>query len=383
MYLSPTSEQQELKDAVRHFCVEQITPERLAAWEREPSGIDEACWQNIVALGWLGLGLPEPAGGSGLGLVEVGCLMEECGRGLVPRRVLNAVRGGLALACLDPGSAQLAAVAAGERTVTLAFDEEQVNAPDAYATRLHTDGGVLRLTGEKWYVPDGSEASLHIVAAREGTSVALVLVAAEAARSSRLRSFDGERQAIVRYDGAPVMQRLGRAEHGRPLLARVRRQQTALALAEMVGGMDAALAMTVAYVKEREQFGQKIAVFQAVQHQIADMAMAFTASRHLAWQALTRLAAGTEEGHELDTAAAFVGQAFKRLTLAAHHLHGGAGYVLEHPLHYHAERAQALCLRYAPEAPALAMIATALLDDGPAGGEARAATAGRAVPTSP
>src|SRR5262249_42922071 len=161
----------------------------------------------------------------------------------------------------------------------------------------------------------------------------LVLVEA-AAKLSPLRTFDGEWQAVARYERLPV-QRLSPAGQGGGVLTRIRRQQTALALAEMVGGMDGVLAMTVAYVKEPEQFGQKLAVFQAVQHQIADMATTFTAARHLAGQAITRLAAGTEEGEELETAAAFVGQAFKRLTLAAHHLHGGAGYVVEHPLHYH------------------------------------------------
>ena len=62
------------------------------------------------------------------------------------------------------------------------------------------------------------------------------------------------------------------------------------------------------------------------------------------------------------TTAAFVPQAFKRITFAAHHLHGGAGYVIEHPLHYHSERAQALSIRYAPEAAALATLASDLLD---------------------
>ncbi|HUI26972.1 MAG TPA: acyl-CoA dehydrogenase family protein, partial [Candidatus Kryptonia bacterium] len=113
----------------------------------------------------------------------------------------------------------------------------------------------------------------------------------------------------------------------------------------------------------REQFGQKIAVFQAVQHQVADTGTAYTAARHLAWQAIARLAAGTLEGTELETAAAFVGQACKRATLTAHHLHGGAGYVIEHPLHYHSERAQSLCIRYTPEAAALARVSAALLDD--------------------
>jgi alkylation response protein AidB-like acyl-CoA dehydrogenase len=99
-----------------------------------------------------------------------------------------------------------------------------------------------------------------------------------------------------------------------------------------------------------------------VQHQVADMATAFTAARHLAWQAICRRAATSETGGELDAAAAFVGPAFKRLTWTAHHLHGGAGFVVEHPLHHHSERAQALSIRFTPEGPALGAVAAALLD---------------------
>jgi len=362
MHLSPTTEQQELKDAVRRFCDEQITPERLAAWEKEPRGVDDACWRSIAALGWFGLGVPVAAGGSGLGLVEVACVLEECARGLVPRRVINAIRGACALGQVDGQHNALPALARGEETVALAFDEQHTRDPQAYATQIRVQRGAAVISGEKWYVADGAQATWHLVAAREDGGVSLVLVPADSVRLSALRTFDGERQAIARYERVPVAQRLGVAGSAGAVFERVRRQQAALALAEMIGGMEGALAMTVAYVKEREQFGQKIAVFQAVQHQIADMATAFTSARHLTWQAITRLAAGTEEGGELETAAAFVGQAFKRLSLSAHHLHGGAGYVVEHPLHYHAERAQALCIRYAPEAPALAAIAASLLD---------------------
>ncbi len=356
MHLSPTPEQQELKDAVRRFCDEQVTPERLAAWEKEPAGIDDTCWRSVATLGWFGLGLPLAAGGSGLGLVEVACVLEECARGLIPRRVINAIRGAHALAQLDPGQVVLPALARGEQTVALAFDEHYVRDPQMYTTELRRQGAGSVLSGEKWYVPEAAHSDWHLVAARNDGGATVVLAPAEHGHVSPLRTFDGERQGVVRYDRVPVT----------ALLAGdfdlVRRQQVALGLAEMVGGMDAVLAMTVAYVKEREQFGQKIAVFQAVQHQVADMATAFTAARHLAWQAITRLAAGTEEGTELETAAAFTGQAFKRLTLSAHHLHGGAGYVVEHPLHYHAERAQALCIRYAPEGPALSVVAGRLLD---------------------
>ncbi len=359
MRLAPTTEQQELKDAVRRFCDEQVTPERLASWDQTASGIDADCWRQVAELGWFGLGLPNVAGGSGLGLVEVACLLEECARGLIPRRAINAVRGGVALAQLDPESRHLDAIARGECVVALAFDEQHTRVPLTYRATLSGSGDEARLDGEKWYVAEGGDADLHIVAARESGRSVLVLVSGEYGRASSLRTFDGERQAVVRYEHVPILRRLPADEAA---LRSVRRQQMALALAEMIGGMDGALAMTVAYVKEREQFGQKLAVFQAVQHQVADMAIAYTSARHLGWQAITRLAAGSEQGSELATAAAFAGQAFKRVSLSAHHLHGGAGYVIEHPLHRHAERAQALCIRYAPEAPALAEIAAGLLD---------------------
>ena len=309
------------------------------------------------SLGWFGLGLPEESGGSGLGLVEVGCVLQECGRGLIPRSVIGAIRGAWALARLDPKAPELAAIASGERVATIAVDEEGCRDPQRFSTTAHSAPPGFRITGVKAYVPDGVHADYHIVAARDGAATSLFLVEAPAAQATAVRTFDGGEQATVRYDDAPALRRIG----DRGDLGRMSDEQVALALAEMLGGMQAALDATVAYVKEREQFGQKIAVFQAVQHQVADMAMSFTAARHLAWQAISRMAFGTVQGTELATAAAFAGQAFKRITIAAHHLHGGAGYVVEHPLHYHAERAQALCIRYAPEAGMLEEVAAELL----------------------
>jgi len=362
MRLAPTPEQAELKVAVRRFCNEQINPDRLAGWSRMPRGIDEATWRSIAELGWFGLGLPSEVGGSGQGLVEVGCLLEECSRGLVPLAVINAIRGARALAAIDARARELPALARGERVVTLALDEHGHGSAHSRAS-VASQGGALVVSGEKWFVADAAGADFYIVAASDGDEVALVLVErGDSVAVTPLRSFDGQPQAIVRYDHTPVMRRLSAPGKGRAALEALRREQQALALAEQIGTIDAVLDMTVAYVKEREQFGQKIAVFQAVQHQVADTGTAYTAARHLAWQAITRLAAGTLEGTELETAAAFVGQAAKRATLTAHHLHGGAGYVIEHPLHFHSERAQTLCIRYTPEAPALARVAADLLD---------------------
>src|SRR5258708_7635421 len=128
MRLSPTAEQQELKDAVRRFCAEQVTAERLAVWEKEPSGVDETCWRAVASLGWLGL-------------VDVACVLEECARGLIPRRVINAIRGAQALAQAlahvpADASAALAAVGRGASSVALALDEERTRDPARYETRI-------------------------------------------------------------------------------------------------------------------------------------------------------------------------------------------------------------------------------------------------------
>jgi alkylation response protein AidB-like acyl-CoA dehydrogenase len=361
MDLARSAEQQELADAVERFCQEQLTPERLTAWQQQPRGIDAATWRAIGALGWFGLGLPEASGGSGLGLTDIAVLLQECARGLVPRSVINAIRAGWALARLDAAAPELARLATGDALIALALDEQTARQPAHYRTTV--DGtGAARLRGEKWYVPNGLSADWFVVAAREDDGVSLLLVDAAATQRRALRPFDGEEQAIVVFDDAAA-RRLTPAGGGAAALRQLQREATALALAEMIGGAQAALDTTVAYVKEREQFGQKIAVFQAVQHQIADMATSFTAAKHLAWQAITRLEAGSEQGDELELAAAYVAPAFKRITLAAHHLHGGAGFVIEHPLHWHSERAQALAIRYAPEAPALEAVASQLLGD--------------------
>ncbi len=351
-----TEEQAELKASVEKFCRDEITTDRLLAWEKEESGVDASAWQSIAGLGWIGLGVSPERGGSGLGLVEVACVVEECARGLVPRRVIDAIRGVVALSDLDADAPELAELAGGTKTLTMALDERTARRVENLQTTLSKG----RLSGEKWCVLSPG-ADWHLVSAVEEGDPVLVLVDGSLAGATALGSFDGSEQAAVSYSQVAVTRVVAPRPDGADALRRLQRVQMALALAEMVGGMRAAIEMTVAYVQEREQFGQKIGVFQAVQHQVADMSLAHTASRHLAWRAISKLANGTEEGVELETAAAFVARSFKDITMTAHHLHGGAGYIVEHPLHYHSERAQALAIRYAPEADALDAVATDLL----------------------
>lgn len=352
-----TPDQEELRSAVREFCVREITPERLREWEQGPNAELVSVADRVAELGWFALGLPSAIGG-GAGLVDVAILVAEAARGLLPRPLLGGLTRAVALAHVAPDCSILASLATGDNAVAFALDEEAARAPSGWTTRLDETGAVV---GSKAYVVDAVASELHLVGVRAADEAQLVLVESgisEVAFES-LRTFGGDQQAHVAYDRAPVLERVA---IGARALARVGDVLSALALAEMVGGMEAVLEASVAYVQDREQFGQKIALFQAVRHQIADMGTRLTAARHLAWRAITRVAADVQAEHELSVALAYTGRAFRELCFTAHHLHGGAGFVLEHSLHLHSERAQSLAIRFAPEAPALARIAGDLLD---------------------
>ena len=360
MHPAPTAEQQTLMSGVRDVLKKEISPEKLLEWSRAPGSAEAALLARVADLGWLGMAAPEAVGGMGTSLVDVSLLFEECARGLLPLQVINYMRGVQAVVDVEPDCPLLRQLTTGERTIALALDEEFDRTPARYRTRI--ENGTV--TGRKCYVLNGERADYHLVAAREGDGLSLVVVANGAPGLScegRVGMAD-DSQAHVRYEGVAVVTHLGAPGRADDALARMWLHQQLLALAEMVGGMEWVQGATVTYIQERWQFGQPIALFQAVRHQAADMATTITCARHLARQAICRTVSGTVEDTELESALAYVGQAFKRVCWAGHHLHGGLGFVVEHPLHWQSERAQTYCIRYTPEAPRLRAIAAKLLD---------------------
>jgi len=132
----------------------------------------------------------------------------------------------------------------------------------------------------------------------------------------------------------------------------------ALLAVEMAGGASAVLERTVAYVKERIQFDRPIGTFQAVQHAVADCAMAADAARYAAFQAVWELDRSGRAPVEVAIAKVAAGDAFKKATMAAHELHGGAGYVTDHDLHLYSERAQVDDLTFGTRDDYLALLAS-------------------------
>ena len=352
MNLAPTAEQQELQASARRFLEKEITRERLLAWDKTAEGYDAGFWRGVVDLGWIAFSLPEPAGG-GAGLLDMALILEECGRALAPAGIHAAVVGARALAALGAPVLGVASAALHER--------DRRAGKGLPSSRV--ESGKLR--GEKWYVRQGVTADSLIVLAREHDELVLVNVPANAPGVSRreLATFGGDRQSVVRFDGVAISQqaRLASGAAAAEALRRIQDEATALALAEMVGGFAVVCETTVAYMKERVQFSQPLGKFQGVQFRCADMATSLSATRHVVFSAIWRLSQGLDARRELAIARVWTGGAYKQATLDAHQLHGGAGYVVEHPLHRYAERAQGYAILFASEDDALTELADQLL----------------------
>ena len=347
-------DQQAVQAAARRFLAAEITRERRRAWETTAEGHDAEFWSGVAQLGWFGYGLPREYGGEGASLLELGLLLEECGRFVAPFAIFSTIAGGLGVAALGTVAQKrdwLPLIARGESRVALAVAEKAAAAnPSAFQTtvRSRRQGFVVR--GEKRYVLQGVAADAFVVAARDGRGVSALIVPAGAPGVTVVpaRTFAHDRQCVLRLDDVvlPATALAGMRGAAWPRLERLRRRLAALLCAEMIGGADAVLDMTARYVSEREQFGVKIGTFQAVQQMIAGMAIELEGARHVTRQALWRLAEGLAAEREIAIAKAWTGRAYVSITLAAHQLHGGAGYVVDHDLHRYSARAKEAELRF-------------------------------------
>jgi alkylation response protein AidB-like acyl-CoA dehydrogenase len=349
MHLAPTDEQQVVPRAARTFLDAEITRERRLEWDATATGHDPAFWKAVSELGWFGYAIPETFGGQGASLLDLGLLVEECGRAVAPFGIFASFCGSTALAALGSAAqkrAWLPRIATGEALVTLAIAERDVaRDPTAFTTVVRRRGKQILLAGEKTAVLQGVGADAFLVAARDGRGTSVVLVPRETpgVTVEPLKTLAKDRQGRVRFKDVvlPASALVGSPGAMWPKLEKLRRTLATLLCCDLIGGADAVLDMTVRYVCEREQFGVKLATFQAVQQMAAVMAIDVEAARHVTRQALWRLSAGRPAEREVAIAKAWTARAYRDVTIAAHQLHGGAGYVVEHVLHRHTLRAKA------------------------------------------
>jgi alkylation response protein AidB-like acyl-CoA dehydrogenase len=337
-----TQEQESIREAARRFVRERAPIAHLRRLRDggDPTGFDRGLWREMAALGVAGITVPAEHGGSGLGLAELGLVLEEHGRALVPSPLVSTVLLGATAVMLGGTAAQkrehLPAVAAGERILALAHEEGTRHAPYRVATRAARAEGGFRLSGEKVFVLDGHAADVLVVAARtsgatgERDGITLFLVPASARGVSATRTFlvDSRGAARVHLDGVDVAPAgvLGEVDRGADLLDAVLVRAAAGLSAEMLGSTVEVFERTIAYLKDRRQFGVPIGSFQALKHRAAQMFCEIELTRSVVLDALRAVDEGRPDVPLAASAAkARATDTFLLVSAEAVQMHGGAG----------------------------------------------------------
>ena len=328
-----------LKDTLRRWLAEECPTTRVRAVMESESGHDAALWQGLVALGVPGLVVPVAQGGSGLELLDLALAAEELGYACTPGPFLACAMATAALLASGNEAAAarwLPAIAGGEAVVTLALGEEG-DEWDAGALTTRARGGAL--TGRKALVPYAAAADALLVAARDDDGPGLWLVerGAPGLEVTALRGTDMTRRVdAVELGGAPAT----RIATGRAAIDRARDAGLVLLAADAYGGARRCLDMTAKYVLTREQFGQPIGAFQAVKHQLADLATELEPALSLWWYAAhahDRIRERAERHAAL--AKAHLSDIYDRAVRVCTELHGGIGFTWEYDLHLWFRRA--------------------------------------------
>jgi alkylation response protein AidB-like acyl-CoA dehydrogenase len=342
-----TQDQEELRRYARRWLDERAPLDHVRAVMETHGGFDADQWHELGELGWLGMAVPEEYGGAGYGFVELAVLAEEMGRSLYPSPFLSSVvmaTSAVQRAGTDDQRARLLpGLAAGATRATLALTESDGSwdpHPSSTTASLEDDGWVV--DGTKHYVLDGHTADLVVVSARvgEGTGLFLIEQGAPGLSVERVDPLDLTRPlATVEMTGARA-ERLGQGQAVGVVEHVLTRAVAALAM-EQVGGAQACLDMSVAYAKERHQFGRPIGSFQAIKHMCADMLVAVESARSAAYHLAGVLDSDEDEAAiAAPLAKAYVSEAYFSCAADAIQIHGGIGFTWEHDAHLYLKRAK-------------------------------------------
>ena len=358
MDLGLNETQQMLKTGARQFLEAECPTTHVRDMELDERGYTTQMWDKLAGLGWLGLVFPEEYGGGGLGFVELAILLEEMGRALLPGPYFSTVvMAGVTVVAAGSEAQKreyLSGIADGRLIMTLALTEPsgRWDAGGVQTTARRSGGGYL-IEGTKLYVPNANVSDMVIVAARTGEGekdISLFVVPSNADGLTRtpLQTIASDRQSELVFDKVAVGEDalLGELNGGWATLEKTLRWGAVGKCAEMLGGAEKVLDMTVAYAKQRIQFGRAIGSFQAIQHHAADMAADVEGCRHITYQAALALVEGLPADREVAMAKAWVSEAYQRVCGLGHQCHGAIGFTKEHDMQLYSRRAKAAELMF-------------------------------------
>jgi alkylation response protein AidB-like acyl-CoA dehydrogenase len=355
MDFSFSEEQEMLRKAAREFLERECPASLVREMAADEKGYPAELWKSMAALGWLGLAFPTEYSGGGGSFLDLAVLVEEMGRVALPGPFFaTVVLSGLHL--LDAGTEEqkkrsLPRVASGEVVLTLALVEpggEDFD-PGSVNTRAVRQKDSHRINGSKLFVPYADSADYLLCVARtgedgggEGVSTFVVDARAPGVTITALKTMAAEHYCKVVLDGAHTGEMVGEPGKTWPGLEKTLYRATVALCADMTGGAQKVLDMTVEYSRRRIQFGRPIGSMQALQHHCSDMAVSIEAARALTLEAAWRVSRGLPFAAEASMAKSFTSECYTRCTQLGMMIQGGVSFMEDHDLPIYYRRAKSL-----------------------------------------
>ena len=301
MFIEYSEEQNMLRDSAERYLRDNYSFDSRQAAVKQASGFDAVQWQAFADLGWLAMTFDEDSGGFGGGALETMILCEQFGKFLVLEPYLESVVmvGGLIEAGAQPAIKEqyLTGLIAGELQGAFAYLEEgSVADPTHVKTVAEPSGEGFILNGTKTVVLNGPEADFFIVSvstganhddSRQGISLFVVGKDNPGLSLNNYKTYDGRSASELRLTDVAVsnLALVGELDNGFAIAAPIFSRAIVAVCAEAVGAMDALLAATVDYTKQRKQFGQSISGFQVLRHRMVDMFMEYEQCKSMLYRA--------------------------------------------------------------------------------------------------
>lgn len=354
MDFSLTEDQRIFRETIERVVSDLYPFDKRQAAIATPQGYLDEHWQQFAELGCMAAPFPEAYGGLDGGPIELMLIAEQLGRRLVTSPyVATVVLGGHAI--LFGGREEqrldlLPQVAEGSLKLALACGERQARYDlGDVMTSAKPDGDGYVLAGQKDVVFYAQDADIIVVAARtsgqqhdrDGLSLFLVPADASGLTMTGYGTQDGSRAANILLDDVRVSADalLGEADGAYPILERVIDHAIAFACADAVGSMWEIYHTTLDYLKTREQFGQTLGSFQALQHRMVDVYAECELAQSTVYEVTLSLDKDRETRRRAASSAKFlIGRAARKVGEEGVQLHGGIGMTMDFPIGHHLKR---------------------------------------------
>ncbi|MCB1059772.1 MAG: acyl-CoA dehydrogenase family protein [Calditrichaeota bacterium] len=344
-----TEQQLEVKQAIREFAEKEIAPSVAIRDEKSEFATDII--KKIGELGFMGVNTPEDLGGAGMDTVTYAIVIEELSRIDPAVGVVVSVNNSLVCYPLqkfgneDQIKRYLKPLAEGKLLGAFCLTEPGAGSDaSAQTTSAVKDGDDYILTGEKAFITNGLKANTYIVMARtdktqkaKGISAFIVDETMPGFKRGPNEKKMGIRSSdccmiILDECRVPKANLLGKEGDGFKVAMTALDSGRIGIAAQAIGLAQGALEEAVKYSKVREQFGQSISEFQAIQFKLADMEMMTQASRLLNYSAARKKDMGQRFTHEAAMAKLMASDIVMKVTMEAVQIHGGNGYLKDFPV---------------------------------------------------